>query len=360
VSKKKKHHLQHRGIPFPPQLARNVVPVRSVVIDPASLKDLPVTYQALIDFYAPQKDANLYLLRKETYRRIEKVTGRPLICYVAKTRNLAQGVPVQIDDSDLTGFSDLTHSVQGEAVDIFFVSNGGSAETAERIVRLLRGRFKTIRFIVPANAYSAATLICFAGDEILMDTIATLGPIDPQINGIPARAILRAFESIEARLKEEGPRALTAFMPLLSKYDLHMLEICKSALDLSKELARTWLSAYMLKCGADDPRIEMIVNFFSSYDIHKSHGRSIDREKAREKGVEKVRNLEEIPELVNLVRSLLNQYELWFDKTPFFKMFENAHGINWGRQSQTITLQLPLSGSPGLPAPQPGPPERSS
>lgn len=125
---------------------------------------------------------------------------------MTKTRHVAAGVPAYIDDSDLTGFSDLIHSIAGDALDVFIVSNGGSAEAAERIVRLLRGRFKSIRFLVPSNAYSAATLICFSGDEVVMGAVGTLGPIDPQINGVPARAILRAFENLEARLKTEGPR----------------------------------------------------------------------------------------------------------------------------------------------------------
>ena len=319
-----------------------------------------MTYQAINDYFGKLGKANPFVLRKETFLRIEKLTGRPLICYVTKTHNLPQGIPAYIDDSDLTGFGDLIHSVQGEAIDIFIVSNGGSPEAAERIVRLLRERFKTVRFIVPANAYSAATLICFSGNEIIMDSLATLGPIDPQINGVPARAILRAFETVEKRLKEEGPRALTAYMPLISKYDLHILEICKSAQDLSEELARNWLSTYMLKCPDDDPLVTNIVDFFLNYDEHKSHGRSIDRAKANEIGL-KVTNLEKIEGLADLVRSLYNQYELWFEKTPFYKVFENARGINWGRQTQTVTVQLPHLFPPGVPqpAPQPGPPERS-
>jgi hypothetical protein len=250
--------------------------------------------------------------------------------------------------------------VQGEAIDIFIVSNGGSAEAVERIVRLLRDRFKIVRFIIPANAYSAATLICFSGNEIIMDSLATLGPIDPQINGVPARAILRAFETVEKRLKEEGPRALTAYMPLISKYDLHILEICKSAQDLSKELALDWLSTYMFKCTEGDPLVTKIVDFFLNYDEHKSHGRSIDRAKANEVGL-KVTKLEEIEGLADLVRSLYNQYELWFEKTPFYKVFENARGINWGRQTQAVTIQLPHLFPPSMPqpAPQPGPPKRS-
>lgn len=328
--------------------------------DPSKLDRLPVTYQALADYFGKLEKANPFPIRKETFLRIEHVTGRPLLCYVAKTHHLPQGIPAYIDDSDLTGFGDLVQSIQGETVDIFIVSNGGSVETTERIVRLLRERFKTVRFIVPANAYSAATLICFSSDEIVMDSLATLGPIDPQINGVPARAILRAFETIEKRLKEEGPRALTAYMPLISKYDLHILEICKSAQDLSVELARNWLSTYMLKCTENDPRVAEIVDFFSNYDIHKSHGRSIDRGRARELRL-KVTNVEEIEGLADLVRSLYNQYELFFDKTSFYKVFENAWGISWGRQSRTVTVQLPVLVPPGMPqpAPQPGPPERS-
>lgn len=330
---------------------------------PAKLTSIPVTFQEISDYFRTLGEANPFALRKETLLRIERITGSPLLCHVTKTHNIPQGLPTYIDNSDLIGFDDLTHSIEGDAVDIFLVSNGGSPEATERIVSLLRERFRNIRFIIPANAYSAATLMCFSGDEIIMSSIATLGPIDPQINGVPARAILRAFETIEERLKNEGPQALAAYMPLISKYDLHILEICKSAQELSEELARNWLAKYMLNRDEKDPEIAKIVDFFSSYDIHKSHGRSIDRSTALSLGL-KVINVEDIDDLSDLVCSLYNQYEFWFDKTPFYKMFENAHGINWGRQAEAVTVQLPLAAPPGAPlpppaAPQPGPPERS-
>lgn len=319
--------------------------------DPSKLKLLPSTYQAITDYFGKLGQANPFSLRLETFKRIEKITGRPLVCYVTKTRHLPQGVPAYIDDSDLTGIGDLIHSVGGESLDVFITSNGGSAEASERIVRLLRGRFKSIRFLVSSNAYSAATLICFSGDEVVMGPLGTLGPIDPQINGVPARAILRAFENLEARLKNEGPRALTAYMPLISKYDLHILEICKSAQELSEELARTWLSTYMLKCAPENEAVTAVVDFFKSYDAHKSHGRSIDRDRAREKGLARVVNAEDTKGLADLLQSLLNQYELWFDKTSFYKMFEDAGGTNWGRQIQSMTIQLPLGGPPTVPQP---------
>lgn len=354
VSKRKKKRKSARN-----RTESKIIQARQLM-DFSKLDQIPATYQELSNYFEKLGKAKPFDLRKETFLRIENVTGTPLICYVTKTHNLPQGIPAYIDDSDITGFGDLIQSVQGEAVDIFIVSNGGSAEAAERLVRLLRERFETVRFIVPANAYSAATLICFSGNEIIMDSLGTLGPIDPQINGVPARAILRAFETVEKRLKEEGPRALTAYMPLISKYELHNLEICKSAQNLSEELARNWLSTYMSKCDVDDPLVNTIVDFFLNYDEHKSHGRSIDRAKASEVGL-KVTNLEEIAGLADLVRSLYNQYELWFDKTSFYKLFENAKGINWGRQAQAVTVQLPQLVPPSMPqpTPQPGPPKRS-
>jgi hypothetical protein len=351
----KRKRSRTRQHPLPPARGNS----RPVEGDPSTLDQLPATFQAIHDYYTQFRKVNLLVLRKETFQRIERATGRPLICYVTQTSYLPREVPAYLDHSDLSGFRDLVQTVKGDELDVFIVSNGGSAEAAERIAKLLRERFRSVRFIIPANAYSAATLLCFSGDEIIMGSLATLGPIDPQINGIPARTIIRAFENIEKRLKEEGPSALTAYVPLLEKYDLHILEICKSAQDLSEELAKNFLSEYMLKCNKSDSRISEIVQHFSDYDTHKSHARSIDRRTAQDWGLN-ITYLETIEGLDSLVYSLYNQYEFFFDKTPFYKLYENAMGINWGRQTRALQLKLPVSPQ-GVPQPvSPGPPERSS
>ena len=304
------------------------MPVQPPSFDPAELEHLPATYQALSSLLEEHKQLNLFALRKETFKRIEAITKRPLLCYVTKTLNIPANIAAYIDEDDLVGFSDLLHGIGDGAVDIFIISNGGKVEPTERIVRLLRERFRDVRFIVSGNAFSAATLLCFSGNEILMDSQGTLGPVDPQINGIPARAIQRAFESIEERLKKEGPKALTAYLPLLQKYDLHILEICKSAQKLSQELAKAWLSSYMLGIERNDEIIEKIVSYFVNYDDLNSHGRSIGRDQARELGL-KVINTESIIGLSELTKCLHNQYCFWFEKTPFYKLYENAYGINW-------------------------------
>jgi hypothetical protein len=103
--------------------------------DLSGLENLPITYQDLSNFFAKLGEANPFYLRKETFLRIERLTNRPLLCYITKTHNVPQGVPAYINDSDLIGFGDLVQSINGDSVDVFIVSNGGSVEASERIVR---------------------------------------------------------------------------------------------------------------------------------------------------------------------------------------------------------------------------------
>lgn len=318
----------------------------------------PISYSEVEEYLAREAQQgggsiNPYPLRARTIKEIERVTGRRLICYVARTDGrIPPDAPAFIDEDDLFAFSDLTAPITEPELDILIISNGGSAEAAERIINLLRSRFKTIRWIVPFNAYSAATLLCMAGDEIIMSATGTLGPIDAQINGVPARTILRAFEKVKQILKQEGPDALTAYLPLLAKYSLHLFEICESANELSKELARKWLSTYMFQCPRSDRRVKRCVEFFISYDTHKSHSRSIDRQTARAKGLKIVFD-EEIDGLPNLLRSLCNQYK-WLFNIPnpvVVKLFEDGYdrsaGIYWERPA--IPQQLPLEPIRSLP-----------
>ena len=328
--------------------------------DPQSGKfpdPLPRSYGELQDFLSKAGSVNLLAVRLVALRRIEQETKRPLLCYATQIWNIPPGTPAFIDDGDLIGFGDLIDSVKGNKADIFLTSNGGSAEATERVVRRLRDRFESLRFIVPSNAFSAATLMCFSGDQILMLPEGTLGPIDPQLNGVPARAILRAFETLEERLAKEGPKALTAYVPLLQKYDLHLLEQCRSAQQLSEELARTWLSQYAMR-KSDEDKINNAVDFFGNWDLHKSHGRSIGVATSQEFGIP-AQILE--GRLADLVRSLYHQYTLFFDKTPFYKVFENSAGIAWGRQQVQQVLNMPLPNPGGLPpSPEPGEPGKSS
>ena len=70
---------------------------------------------------------------------------------------------------------------------LILYSNGGIIGSAYLIGQLCREHTKG-KFVitVPRQAKSAATLLCCAADEIHMGSLSELGPIDPQINGLPA------------------------------------------------------------------------------------------------------------------------------------------------------------------------------
>jgi hypothetical protein len=90
-------------------------------------------------------------------------------------------------------------------------SSGGSIEPAYLISKTLK-RVKKNKFtaVVPRRAKSAATLICLGADEIHMGMMSELGPIDPQIAGLPALALGNSLDLI-ADLVTRFPEASAMF-----------------------------------------------------------------------------------------------------------------------------------------------------
>ena len=284
--------------------------------------------------------------RQGLIKGIEEKTKRPLIVYSAKLET-AGDASNQILQEDLLGFSDLISNISGNKLDVFIESPGGDIAAAQRIVEILRSKFKNIRFFIPGSAYSAATMIALSGDEILMDQRGVLGPIDPQINGIPARSILNGFDDVQKKLKENGPKALPAYLPLIQKYDLHILEICKDVEMRAKQVVEDWLKRYMFKNeNESDKKVTQITSFFSDYNIHRSHSRPIFFREAKEIGL-KVSLFQE--DISNDVWDMFLCFRAMHDLTNYVKLFENSSGINWGKQHMppnSIQLQ------PIHPAPQ--------
>jgi len=282
---------------------------------------------------------NLYALRQGCYRDIEEKRGRPLIVYAVKfpLPPLPPHVPrppIYIDLEDVDGFVDLVDSISAKEVDILLHSPGGSPEATERIVDILRSKFEKVYFLIPHSAYSAATMLALSGDEVVLHWGASLGPIDPQINGIPARALKRGFEKAKKALQEEGPEALPAYVPLIEKYTLEMLEICEDYEQLSRELVTEWLLMYMFKDKEDKQQIvEKAVSFFSNYDNHRTHSRALTYSKIKHLNLKIYLADEELNRLLREAYILLNGF---FDVTPFVKVYENSDGISWGKQFQVI------------------------
>jgi len=64
-----------------------------------------------------------------------------------------------------------------------------------QIARAVEAHKAQVTVYVPVYAMSGGTLIALAADEIVMGEFSVLGPIDPQIAGLPAASIVRARDA---------------------------------------------------------------------------------------------------------------------------------------------------------------------
>ena len=91
-------------------------------------------------------------------------------------------------------------------IDLILHTPGGLALAALQIARALKAHTGKVTVFVPHFAMSGGTLIALAADEIVMSAHAVLGPIDPQIAGMPAASIIKV--SMEKPLSEIDDQTL--------------------------------------------------------------------------------------------------------------------------------------------------------
>jgi len=103
-------------------------------------------------------------------------------------------------------------------------STGGDVGAAYLIGNLCReysdGKFVVV---VPRKAKSAATLICCAADEIHMGSLSELGPIDPQIKGMPVLGLRDSMIQL-AKLTSKYPKSSEMFATYLAK-SLNLIDV---------------------------------------------------------------------------------------------------------------------------------------
>ena len=181
---------------------------------------------------------------------------------------------------------------------IVLTTGGGSANTVEIFVNVLRKHYKEVNFIVPDYAYSAGTIFCMSGDNILMDYFSVLGPIDPQVQNKEGRlvAALGYLDKInELLLKSKNNEITQAEFIILRDFDLAELRGYEQAKDLTIDLLKKWLVKYKFKNWSTHRtdknklnlpvtkeekilRAKEIADHLSNNNKWKSHGRPINIE----------------------------------------------------------------------------------
>ncbi|MCY4153181.1 MAG: hypothetical protein OXE94_13240 [Aestuariivita sp.] len=179
---------------------------------------------------------------------------------------------------------------------------GGSAETTERMVGVLRKHYKNVNFIVPDVAMSAGTIFCMSGDRIFMDYSSSLGPVDPQVqlpdtgDLVPALGYIDKIAEI-AKKKKLSP----ADVVMLKSIDLAKLALFEQGRDLSTDLLKDWLVRYKFKDWKEHrttnpgtpvteeeriARAKKIALELSNHKRWRSHGRNLNIEKLQSLKIE--------------------------------------------------------------------------
>ena len=96
--------------------------------------------------------------------------------------------------------------------------------------------------------------MCLACKSIVMGKQSSLGPIDPQLDGIPTHGIIEEFNRAYEECKSD-PDKIPVWQPILNNYTPTLIGECQKAITWSKELAGTYLSNKMLKGDKKSKRL---------------------------------------------------------------------------------------------------------
>lgn len=96
---------------------------------------------------------------------------------------------------DLNDAEDVLEAIRktppNKPLEFILHTPGGLVLPAVQIARAIKAHPGKKTVFVPHYAMSGGTLIALAADEIVLSRHAVLGPIDPQIGGLPAASVLR-------------------------------------------------------------------------------------------------------------------------------------------------------------------------
>jgi hypothetical protein len=298
----------------------------------------------IINRIAQLKQTGQDIVRREYLAELYQLTKHDTIIYAVPFAPQIPGIPanvINITSVDIQGFMTCLNGLKGDKLDLILHSPGGSLEAAEQLVQYLRAKYSYIRAIVPQNAMSAATMIACACDEIVLGKQSAIGPIDPQMaiprqNGVamslPAHSILADFEKAKSDIAKDKNSA-NVWIPKIMELPNGILDLCQKTIELSKSKVAEWLNTYMFKDDSDK-KGQAIAEWLGNFEEHKTHGRPINYDLAKSKGL-KVTRLEDDQEFQDKVLSVYHATLVTFDTVPCIKIIENHKG-----KGSYVTIQV--------------------
>ncbi|OPY50210.1 MAG: dihydroxynaphthoic acid synthetase [Methanosaeta sp. PtaU1.Bin060] len=205
-------------------------------------------------FLVPMAQRNyLQMGRRRVLTRLGKRRGTQVITLIHRQEVISfLGIPlaryIDIDDSEQV-LRAIRSAQKDVPIDIILHTPGGLALAATQIAMALKAHPSKKTVIVPHYAMSGGTLVAFAADQIIMDSHAALGPVDPQLGdqqGVyPATSLLKIVG--KKKIDEMDDKTLI------------YAEEAQKAMDQMKVLLRKILQG---KCGEE--QMETVIEEFVS------------------------------------------------------------------------------------------------
>jgi ClpP class serine protease len=133
--------------------------------------------------------------RQALIKRLETKRGSRVILLIHRAQPGLFGLLfarfINMDDSEQV-LKAVRQTPAEKPIDLVLHTAGGLVIASEQIARALREHRGKVTVFVPQYALSGGTFIALAADGIVLDQHAILGPVDPQINGLPASSYMRA------------------------------------------------------------------------------------------------------------------------------------------------------------------------
>jgi membrane-bound ClpP family serine protease len=265
------------------------------------------------------------LLRRKYLSALADYTGRNVITYYSGWLNKPEfAQQTIINDEDKNGFMATIKDLDREkGLDLILHTQGGETAATESLVDYLKTCFTDIRAIIPQIAMSGGTMIACACKSIVMGKQSSLGPIDPQIQGVAAHGILEEYKQAVAEIASD-PSRIPIWQVIFSKYYPALIGDCKKAIDWSEEMVKKWLSEGMLQ-GEEEAKINEVIKELSDQAITKSHGRHLSAQKCKDIGL-KIEMMEDNQDFQNAILAIHHSAMLTFSQTPSIKIIENQNG----------------------------------
>jgi ClpP class serine protease len=153
-----------------------------------------------ITLLQPLFAARWYAVRRaQAIRAIEKLHGSRVITMIHRQEKRSLfgfSVARHIDLEDAqTIIAAIKGTPEDMPIDFVIRTPGGLVLAAMQIARAVEAHKAKVTVYVPVYAMSGGTLIALAAGEIVLGEFSVLGPIDPQIAGLPAASIVKARDS---------------------------------------------------------------------------------------------------------------------------------------------------------------------